>query len=146
MTVRPLTRILTVALAIVSVFAAWSLLRPYEWNADPVARFRIRQVRVTRDHSYYWVEVFLKGVDHDLQKRVSLETANGRSLDPADTTLSGDEGKGITELWFRFWLDSTDVAGPLKLHLNDRALVVRSASGAPALQSGENKVFLTNSW
>lgn len=146
MTVRPLTRILTVALALVSAFAAWSWLRPYEWKADPVARFQIRQARVTRDHSNYWVDVFLKGADHDLQKRVSLETSNGRALDPADTTLSGDEGKGITELWFRFWLDPADLAGPLKLHLNDGTLVVRSASGPPALESGENKVFLTNSW
>ena len=53
MTVRPLTRILTVALALVSAFAAWSWLRPYEWKADPVARFQIRQARVTRDHSNY---------------------------------------------------------------------------------------------
>jgi hypothetical protein len=61
MTVRPLTRILTVALALVSAFAAWSWLRPYEWKSDPVARFQIRQARVTRDHSNYWVDVFLKG-------------------------------------------------------------------------------------
>lgn len=146
MTVRPLTRILTIALVLVSAFAAWSWFRPYEWKADPVARFQVRQVRVTRDHSNFWVDVFLKGANHDLQKPVSLETASGKSLEPADTTLSGDEGKGITELWFRFWLDSADLAGPLKLHLNDGTLVLRSGSGTPALESGGSKVHLSNSW
>ena len=146
MAVRPLTRILTVALVLVSALAAWSWFRPYEWKADPAARFRIQQARITRDHSNYWVDVFLKGADHDLQKRVFLETADGRSLDPADTTLSGDEGKGITDLWFRFWLDEHDFSGPLKLHLNDGALLLRSSSGAPALESGESKILMTNSW
>lgn len=143
---RPLTLVLTLALVIVSAFAAWSLCRPYEWKADSAARFEIHQVRMIRDHSNYWVDVFLKGANHDLQKPVSLETANGRLFDPADTTLSGDEGKGITELWFRFWLDAGDFNGPLKLHLNDGTLVVRSGSGPPALESGENRTVLTNSW
>lgn len=143
---RPLTRFLTVALVLVSAFALWSWCRPYAWQPDPGARFKIQQARVICDHSNYWVDVFLKGSGHDLEKRVSLETADGRSFDPADTTLSGDEGKGITDLWFRFWLDSRDLSGPLKLHLNDGTLVVRTAAGLPALQSGESKTFLSNSW
>lgn len=145
-TVRPLTRLLTVALVLVSALAAWSWLRPYEWRPDPAARFEIHQTRVIRDHSNFWVDVFLKGSGHDMSKRVSLETADGRFLDPADTTLSGDEGKGITDLWFRFWLDARDLSGPLKLHVNDGALMLRTASGIPALQSGESKLFLSNSW
>lgn len=143
---RPLTLVLTLALVIVSAFAAWSLCRPYEWRADPGARFEIHQVRLIRDHSNYWVDVFLKGANHDLQKPVYLETADGRNFEPADTTLSGDEGKGVTELWFRFWLDASDFKGPLKLRLNDGSLVVRSGSGSPVLESGESRVVLTNSW
>lgn len=143
---RPLTRLLTLALLVVSAFAAWSWLRPYQWQPDPTARFEIHQARLIRDHSNFWVDVFLKGADHDLSKRVSLETADGRTLDPADTTLSGDEGKGITDLWFRFWLDSKDFTGPLKLHLNDGTLLVRTSDGLPALESGASKVFLSNSW
>lgn len=146
MTVRPLTRLLTVALVLVTAFALWSWCRPYAWQSDPAARFQIRQARVIRDHSNFWVDVFLKGADHDLSKPVFLETAAGRSLEPADTTLSGDDGKGITDLWFRFWLDSGDLAGPLNLHLNGGTLLVRTATGLPALQPGESKVFLSNTW
>lgn len=148
MTVRPLTRILTVALVLVlvSAFAAWSWFRPYEWQSDPAARFKIKQVRVIRDHSNFWVDVSLKGANHDLEKRVHLESADGRLLEPADTGLSGEDGKGITDLWFRFWLDARDFNGPLKLRLNDGSLTVRSGSGAPVMESGESKVLNSNSW
>lgn len=145
-TVRPLTRILTVALVLVSAFAIWSWFRPYEWKSDPAARFKIQQVRVIRDHSNYWVDVSLKGANHDLEKRVHLESADGRLLEPADTGLSGEDGKGITDLWFRFWLDARDFNGPLKLRLNDGSLTVRSGSGAPVMESGESKVLNSNSW
>lgn len=144
--VRPLTRILTVALVLVSAFAAWSLFRPYEWQPDPAARFKIRQVRVIRDHSNYWLDVSLKGTNHDLEKRVHLESADGRLLEPADTGLSGENGKGITDLWLRFWLDARDFNGPLKLKLNDGGLIVRSGSGVPVLESGESRILNSNSW
>lgn len=145
-TVRPLTRILTVALVLVSAFAVWSWCRPYEWKSDPAARFKIQQVRVIRDHSNYWVDVFLKGDHHELEKRVHLESADGRLLEPADTRLSGENEKGITDLWFRFWLDARDFNGPLRLKLNDGGLWVRSGSGPPVMESGESKILNSNSW
>lgn len=145
---RPLTRILSVALVASILFAAWSWFRPYEWRPDPGARFHIRQAKLTRDHSNHWLDVFLEragDVDHDLEKPVFLETASGRRLDPADTTLSGEGAKGTTALYFRFWLEPGDLEGSLRLHLNDGTLSIRSGSGIP--QTGDSgKFFLSNHW
>lgn len=130
-------------------FAAWSWFRPYSWKPDPGARCEIVETLVTRDQSYFWVNVHLKvnpGATHDLQKPVRLETSRGVKLEPADTTLGGNDSQALTEMWFKFWLESADLEGPLTLQLNDGKLTVKSSNGVPGLADGNYRNFTTNRW
>ncbi len=124
-------------------------MRPYAWRSDPAARCKVVETLVTHDQSFFWVDVHLKvnpGMTHDLQKPVRLEAAAGKMLEPADTTFVGTEGRGTTEIWFKFWLESTDLAGPLTLHLNGGELLVKSRSGVPRLGTSTYRNFTTNHW
>ena len=86
------------------------------------------------------------GLTHDLQKPVFLQTASGTKLQPADTTLAGTDGKTTSEIWFKFWLDSTQIAGPLDLHLNDAKLSIKRSNLPPKLGNSEFRNFTTNQW
>jgi hypothetical protein len=147
---RPKLRgFLIVALLICSGFAAWTWFRPYAWDVDPAARCKVMGAQVRKDLSFFWVDVHLKvtpGQSHDLLKPVRLRTADGRELEPADTTLSGAEGQGTTDLWFKFWLESRDLTGPLVLRINDGTLVLKANPGMPALGSSNLEYFVTNHW
>ena len=140
---------LMTCLLVSSAFAAWSWMRPYSWRADPAARCTVTETLVTRDHSFFWVDVHLKvnpDMTHDLRKPVRLESAAGKKFEPADTTLVGTPGQGTTEIWFKFWLESADLQGPLTLHLNDGKLMVKSRDGVPDLGSSTYRNFTTNHW
>ncbi len=138
-----------VALIVSAAFAAWSWLRPYAWSVDPAARCKVVGSQVRKDGSFYWLDAHLKvtsGQAHDLMKPVRLITAAGRELEPADTTLGGETGGGTTDLWFKFWLETADLDGPLKLRINDGSLVIRSGSGIPRLGSANPEYFTTSRW
>jgi hypothetical protein len=144
-----LRMLLMVMLGITATFAAWTWLRPYAWQADPAARRKVVGSQVKQDGSFFWLDVHLKvrpGESHDLMKPVRLITSDGRELEPADTTLGGMDGKGTTELWFKFWLESADLERPLKLRVNDGLLVIKSHSGIPALGSSGSEYFTTHRW
>ena len=67
-------------LAASAAFAGWSWFRPYAWSPDPAARCKIVGTQVTRDHSYFWVDVHLKvnpGTPTICRKPVTPETARG---------------------------------------------------------------------
>jgi hypothetical protein len=148
-TVKRRTFLLLVMLALSLVFAGWQWLRPYEWNADPSARFRMLHATVERDHSFVWLDIYLKfsgGERHDLGKPVALLLADGRELDPAETTLEGDDDNPTKALGFRFWLEERDFAGPIRLRLNDGILTVRSGTGLPATDDGGSRFFTTRYW
>lgn len=104
---------------------------------------------VTRDRSYFWVHVRLKvsaGEKHDLEKPVTLSTATGKILEPADTTFAGTDPLVPSDIWLNFWIESSDATGPLKLHINDGKLVVRSGSGIPELDGESSRNFTTEQW
>ena len=143
--------LLMVGLLVASGFAIWSWARPYEWGADPAARCRIVGVEVRKDHANFWVNAHLKlldGMQHDLMKPVRLEvkSGNGTMLEPADTTLAGDDENGTTEMWFKFWIDENDLAHPLALHINDGTLELKTSPGMPRLGSAGIRYFVTNHW
>lgn len=143
------TTILLISLAISLVFAGWQWFRPYDWSASPAARFRMVHSSVKRDHSHYWLDLYLKKsgeAEHDLSKPVFLRLADGREFEPADTTLEGDEGQPVRALGFRFWLEEKDFAGPLELHLNDGVLSVRGGNGLPELKEDGVRFFTTRNW
>jgi hypothetical protein len=124
-------------------------MRPYSWSVDSGARCRIAGVQVKRDLSNYWLDLHLKvddGKDHDLTKPVRLVTSSGKEHEAADTTLAGDEGKQIGELWFKFWLDTADFDGPLKLRINDGWLEVRTGTGVPPLGGSDFRYYPTRNW
>jgi len=132
-----------------AAFAIWTWFRPYQWQPDPGARYVVEAVEVTRDHSDFWVNVHLSrsgGEDHDLEKNLRLETADGTRLDPAETTLSGTAATGVTEIWLRFWLSEDQLGSPLTLHLNDGSLLVKSTRGLPVLKPSGSRVFTSHRW
>lgn len=141
-------KILWAALAAAAVFAAWVGFRPYEWRPDPVARCVVERSRVTRDHSYYWLEVHLKvneGEEHDLQQPVSLLTAGG-DLDPADTTFASEDGRQTTAILLKFWLEDKQLQGPLDLRINGGKLGIKTGTGVPSLGGEGSRYFLTKNW
>lgn len=146
---RPLTRILVLVLVVVSAVAVWAWFRPYAWGADPAARFHIQQAQVRRDYAEYWVKLALEQSGpqgHDLTKPVVLETSSGRQISAVDSLSSKDENGGKDGLWLEFILDEKDLAGPLKLRLNDGLLIVKSKGGVPTIASGDSKVYSSNGW
>ena len=146
---KNLRLVMLVVLLTVTVFAAWSWLRPYAWGVDPAARCKVVGSQVKRDTSFFWLDAHLKvtpGQNHDLSKPVRLVTAAGRELEPADTTLGGDAAGGTTDLWFKFWIETADFDGPLKLRINDGSLVIRSGSGIPRLGASNLEYFTSSSW
>lgn len=137
-----------ICLLISAAFAAWSWLRPYAWQPDPAARCKVLETLVTRDQSFYWINVHLRmssGMTHDLQIPVTLETATGVKQ-PADTTFAGTDPQNPEEIWFRFWLESADLAGPLTLKLNGGKLLVKTLPSQPDLGSSTFRNFTTNQW
>lgn len=148
-------RCLLVGLLLVSAaFAAWTWLRPYQWDSDPQARTRIVGCEVEADHSNFWLTLHLKMLkdeegrvlEHDLMKPVRLVTASGREIEPADTTLAGDKDQPISSIWLKFWLEQEDLNGPVILKINEGELKVRSGSGQPKLSSSGRRHFVTHSW
>jgi hypothetical protein len=140
---------LWLGLLLAAGFAAWSWLRPYEWNADSRAGFIIQAARVKRDRSYHWVDLHLEardGFNHDLRNPVLLVSSSGKSLSPADTTFEGSPDTRLTALWLKFWLEKDDLAGPLTLRLNGGTLNVRSGAGFPSLPESNERVFSTCNW
>ena len=147
---RKTFRIILLALMLISAaFAAWSWMRPYEWSPDPKAQVRIVGCFVDRDHSNYWVNLEIKvpsGAEYDLEKQVSLVNSAGDRIEPADTTLEGDNAQAIRQIWLKFWLDKEQLKGPLDLEINEGRLKVRSGSGLPKLRSDGNRYFVTHAW
>lgn len=144
-----LTKWLLVMLLTAVVFAIWTWWRPYEWNPDAKARFEIVGAEVTRDHEYHWLNVHLKRAgtaEHDLLKPVRLLTGDGGELEPADTRLKGGPEHGITDLWFKFWLEPGKLDGTLRLRINDGVLVVKANPDQPALGLSGQKYFNSNHW
>ena len=142
-------KLLLLTLGVSVVFAAWQWLRPYEWNADPGARYGVTRTLVERDHSNLWLRVFLKqtGADkHDFLKPVALITAAGREHEPADTAMSGNVTREMEEVTFSFWLTEDDFKGPLKLKLNDGTLLIRTGDTLPRLGDGAFRVFNSTRW
>lgn len=146
--VKRRTALLLLMLAVASAVAVWQWWRPYDWKSDPAARFAIAHASVSRDHSFYWLDLYLKrtGEAHDLAKPVRLALADGRELEPAETTFEGDAGDATRALGFRFWLEDRDFAGPLQLRINDGSLRVRQRSGPPVKASKSSAHFTTSDW
>ncbi len=146
---RPLQPVLALCLLLAAVFAGWMWFRPYAWGADPAARSTVMEAQLSRDQSFYWLHVHLRvnpGMAHDLEKPVWLETATRKKHEPADSTFGAIAGSEPKELWFKFWLEPRDLAGPLELHLNGGTLTVRTGSGAPAIEPSTARNFTTCRW
>jgi hypothetical protein len=132
-----------------AAFAAFSWLRPYDWKPDPAARFKIVASQLKRDRSSYWLNIHLKKSGeqgHDLSKPVLLVTSDGREHEPADTSFAGEPGPGTTEIWLKFWLEESDLKGPLTLQLNDGSLKVKSIGGLPRLADAGMRTFSNSRW
>ena len=141
--------ILIAGLVLSCAFAGWVWFRPYSWNVDPAARCKVVETLVTRDQSYYWVDTHLtvnEGSNHDLQKPVYLQTSTGVKLDPAESTFAGEDMQNSREIWFRFWLDSTQLAGQLFLHLNDGKISIKATQGIPELKNAAYQNFTHDQW
>jgi len=140
---------LWIGLIISAVFAAWTWLRPYDWQSNSQALGKIAGAQVRQDHSFYWLDVRVKirkGEKHDYSKPVFLTTPARAKVEPADTTMAGDAKRGTTEVWFRFWLEPADFKGPLTLRMNQGTLRVRKGSDLPKLGSSGSEFFNNSNW
>jgi hypothetical protein len=152
------TKFLLLALGVSVVFALWQWFRPYDWNPDPAARFKVAECIVERDHSNLWLRVFLtprKGEVMDYSKPIHLLTAGGKQHEPAQMEQVGPEGQGpassgppekVESIVFSFWLGETDFAGPMKLELNGASLEIRDGNTLPGLAEGSFRVFNSSGW
>ncbi len=132
----------------VTAVAAWSWLRPYEWRPDPAARCRVVETLVTRDRTFFWVDVHLKmrrGQHLDLQKSVRLLSGDA-THESADTTFAGNAAGETDEMWYKFWLDGKAMQAPLDLQINGGVLHVKTTHGVPDLNAGEFRNHTNNRW
>ena len=131
-----------------AAFASWAWLRPYDFHPDPAARCEILETLITRDGSFFWANVHLKvssGMEHDLKIPVILNTPSGEKQ-PADTTFAGLDPMKPEEIWFKFWLEPADLAGPVTLKINGGTLSVKTLSQVPDLGSSTLRNFTHNHW
>ena len=141
--------LLAASLLAASAFAAWSWLRPYAWEIDPAARGAVSETLVTRDQSFYWVNIHFQiteGMRHDLEQPVYLIAGEGKRYEPADTIFAGPDPLNATEIWFKFWLEPADLSRPLNLHVNGGNLSVKATIGLPDLGATGSRNFTTNHW
>lgn len=147
---RQMTRLLLATLVVgVTFAAAWVWTAKYDGDPDPRARFVISEAMVRSDRTYRWVELHLRKsgeVKHDLRKPVRLVTRDGTEHEAADFTFAGSPEEGFTDIWFKFWLEESDLKNPLTLRINDGVLRVKTDSGAPALGSDGKAVFKSTDW
>lgn len=136
-------------IVIATAAAAWLCTQTYESAPDPAARFAIEAVRVEEDHSRYWLELHLKKngqKEHDLKKPVQLVTAAGTIHEPADTIFAGNPEQGFTDIWFKFWLEKSDMEKNIDLKINDGTLKVKTGGEAPNPPDGGQTVFKSSDW
>lgn len=137
------------ALLLATGFALWSWFRPYDWHPDPTARCQVVQTLVSKDRSFYWLEVRLKMnpmMIHDLEKKVILKTSSRAKIEAADSTFTGADPQVVSDLWFKFWLEPEDFSGPMTLFLNDGALLIKAQTGMPKLGFSGSRTFSSNQW
>lgn len=137
-----------ILLTLCSIWAAWTWLRPYAWNPDPLARCHISGIQVRQDRSYYWLEAHLKitpGQSIDLLKPIRLIAQDGTTFEPADLTLGGTPEEGTTEIWIKFWLENHQITQPLSLKINDGTLTIRDNQG-PIPSRSHTTYFSSTSW
>lgn len=143
-------RLLIAALLVALTFLGVKLWTGrYEGDPDPRARYRIEASSLKRDGTYVWLEIHLRKSseqDHDLRKPVRLVTADGTEHEPADTKFAGAPEKGFTDIWFKFWLEDTDLKGKIDLRMNGGTLRVKRNEGAPTMDKDGTTVIKSSDW
>lgn len=142
-------KFLFVLLGLSAVFALGAWFVPYDFTPDPGAKFKISATQLKRDRSNYWLNIHLVrsgNEGHDLMKPVRLVTRDGVKHEPADTTFGGEMGAGTTEIWFKFWLEESDLTAPISLRLNDGSLNVKKSSKVPKIADGAMRTFSNKFW
>lgn len=139
---RLFTRLLLVLLLASGAWTAWQWWRPYEPGND--AAWQVRQVTLTRDHDYAWVDI-------ELRNR-SLETipspppsrmvhARQTQKEPADARLSADG----SNCQLRYWLEWSEIENAWNLELEGETLRIKEAGTIP-LESGQSRTFHQPRW
>ncbi len=137
---KPLARnLLLAALLGAAAFAAWAWFRPYEIAVDPAAGCRIAAASVTRDHTFYWLDLELE-IQPDFPSAAAtdaiLVTAGGKSIRPS----------AVDRALLRFWLDSAELSAPLVLRIHRGRLTVKSTTGLPEIPDRATLAFRTHRW
>jgi hypothetical protein len=146
---RIVTITMLVALAAAVTWLFLRINRPYDPGAAPVGGISVLGASLTRDRSFYWLDLDLDGVAprNGAPPKLSLRGANGRRLDPAtwswpDATMKGELAQGSV----RFWLDSRDLAGTLALETGRGPLDVKRSAGIPKVKDGRARQFRSPNW
>lgn len=121
----------------------------FDANPDPKARYVIQAVQLKKDLDHFWLDLHLRRVgkeNHDLRRPVRLLTADGKKHEAADTKFAGSPEEGFTDIWFKFWLDPSDLESSIKLEINEGRLLVKSSEGFPNLKNQDNIVIQSSNW
>lgn len=150
------------ALALLSLLAAaWVWLQPYEWKPDSPDGTKIQSAQLTRDHSYFWLDLRLDpGQLHGLPHPLELTRTDASTDTPTIKPVQVDfEGQGLApganpeatlqnlrSISLRFWLEKAQLEHPLTLVAGTAHLTVRSRSGPPPLADGDRRTFRSHHW
>ncbi len=146
---------LLVLASLTLVAAGWLWVRPYQWRISD-SPIRIETARLTRDHSYFWLDLHLRAeAGQAVPDPLLLLVPDREAVKPAQIDLEGtpatdaSEVAGLGEihaLSVKFWLEESQLAGPLELQAGSARLKVRSRSGVPAMENDESQTFHTHRW
>jgi hypothetical protein len=146
-------RIATIALlAILLVAAGWAVYRhtrPYDPGAEAAGGISVVGASLTRDRSFYWLQVDLDGMPafDTVPPKLLLRGSNRRTHEPAtwawpDRPAAGETGRASV----RFWLDSRDLDATLVIENDAGTLDVKRSTGIPPLKDGRSRRFRSPDW
>jgi len=146
---RIITITMLVALAAAGTWLAFRMTRPYDPGAEPVGGISVVGASLTRDRSFYWLNVELDGVAslQSIPPDLHIRGFNGRRLDPAtwswpEATVRGAQARANV----RFWLDSRDLGATLAIETAAGSLDVKRSKGIPKVADGKTRRFRSPTW
>ena len=140
---RKIITSLLVFLPLVCAFSAWQWWRPYDPSASSPA-YRIEQVSVLNDHSFYWLSISLKLLGENSSQvppHARLAIENNHLLEPADVFYDTKNRRFI----LKYWVDEHQMQCASHLVFSNGQLRVKNEN-AFSLPSGQSRIFRQPSW
>lgn len=120
--------------------ALWN--RPYDRNAKN-ATYQITDVSVSRDASFCWVNVTLKGLSQSSSPPpfAYLLSAMDERIEHADLRVAEDQ----QTIKLRFWMEQSKLEAAWELSVNDERLRLKDA-GSISLNDQQQRRYSSPRW